>query len=85
MKDSFSRYWGSGVGGMVSEWFKCIIFILHLISNLMAVTDLTEVPVLGPEVGHPGLDHGLSVCASLSYVTVVSDYKGKAAVRKKLS
>ena len=32
MEDNFSMDWGCGAGGLVSGWFKCITFVVRLIS-----------------------------------------------------
>ena len=50
MEDKFSLEQESG---MVSGWFKYIIFIVHFISNLMLLLIWQEVPVHDPEVGDP--------------------------------
>ena len=43
----------TGGGGMVSGWFKCIIFIVHFISNLMLLLIWWEVLVCMSEFGYP--------------------------------
>ena len=50
VEDNFSMSQGWGI---VSEWYKCIPFIVHLISNLMLLLIWQEVLVLSPEVGTP--------------------------------
>ena len=41
----------TGVEEVVSEWFKCIIFIVHFIFNIILLLICWEVPVHGPRVG----------------------------------
>ena len=45
---------GSGVGGMVSGWFKHSIFIVHFFSNLMLALIWWEVPGQAQSLGTPG-------------------------------
>ena len=52
VEDNFSMSQGWGI---VSEWYKCIPFIVHLISNLMLLLIWQEVLVLSLEVGTPAL------------------------------
>ena len=47
-------FYGPGVGGMVSGWFKHSIFIVHFISNLMLALIWQEVPGQAQSLGTPG-------------------------------
>ena len=49
----------TGGGAMVWGWFKCIIFIVHFISNLMLPLIWEEEPVHGLEVADPRLEDPL--------------------------
>ena len=51
MEDSFSM--GLKWGRMVSGWIKHIIFIMHVISNLMPPLTWQEIPVHSLEVADP--------------------------------
>ena len=45
--------WTKGGSGMVSGWFKCLTFIVHVIAILMTPLIWQDVPVQGPEFGNP--------------------------------
>ena len=49
----------TGGGAMAWGWFKCIIFIVHFISNLMLPLIWEEVPVHGLEVADSHLEDPL--------------------------
>lgn len=42
---------------MISECFKRITFIVHFIPNLLPGTDVTEVLIIGLEVGDSYSEH----------------------------
>ena len=45
--------WTNGGSEMVSGWFKCLTFIVHVIAILMTPLIWQDVPVQGPEFGNP--------------------------------